>query len=261
MEAVDLIGLLIPVTYLLMLAVEARWPARDFPPRRGWRWLGVVFLLVVATVGTVVPLLLPVEWMAAHRWIDGTVLGIAGGTVVGWLVQSAVAALWHRASHAFSPVWRFGHQVHHGPQRIDISGSVLFHPTEMVVQTLIQLFVTVIVLGLHPVAAALVGYLVAFHGFFQHWNVHTPRWLGYAIQRPESHCLHHGQGVHAYNYSDFPLWDMLCGSFRNPARHDGACGFESPADRRLVAMLAFRDVNAPLYGQASRGTSTEAAAA
>lgn len=261
MEAVDLIGLLIPVTYLSMLAVEARWPARAFPPRRGWRWLGIGFLLVVATVGTVVPLLLPLEWMAAHRWIDGTGLGIVGGALAGWLVQSAVAALWHRASHAFSPVWRFGHQVHHGPQRIDISGSVLFHPTEMVVQTLIQLFVTVIVLGLHPVAAALVGYLVAFHGFFQHWNVHTPRWLGYVIQRPESHCLHHGQGVHAYNYSDFPLWDMLFGTFRNPARYDGACGFETPADRRLGAMLAFRDVNAPLYGQASRGAGARSVAA
>ena len=51
---------------------------------------------------------------------------------------------------------------------------------------------------------------------FQHWNVKTPRWLGYIIQRPESHGLHHELGVHARNYSDFPLWDMLMGTFVNP---------------------------------------------
>ena len=41
----------------------------------------------------------------------------------------------------------------------------LFHPLEMIVQVLLQLFVTVIVLGLDPLAAALVGYLIAFNGY------------------------------------------------------------------------------------------------
>ncbi len=253
MDTVDLIGLLVPVTYLVLLTIESRWPARTFPPRRGWRWLGASFLVLIGTVGAVVPLLLPLDWLAAHRWLDGTRLGVAAGTLAGWLVMSFLAFVWHRSVHAFSPLWRFGHQMHHSPQRIDISGSTLFHPAEMVVQTLIQLFVTVIVLGLNPLAAALVGYLAAFHGMFQHWNVRTPKWLGYLIQRPESHCVHHRQGVHAWNYSDFPLWDIVFGSFRNPRDFRGECGFESPADRRLGAMLAWQDVNTPLYGDASRG--------
>ena len=255
METVDLIGLLVPVTYLVMLAIEARWPARAFPPRRAWRWLGIAFLLLIATVGTVLPLLLPLDWMAAHRWIDGTGLGVAGGALLGWVVLSALGFAWHRAVHAFAPLWRFGHQMHHAPQRVDISGSTVFHPTEMVVQTLFQLFVAVIVLGLDPVAAALVGYIAAFHGMFQHWNVRTPAWLGYFIQRPESHCVHHRLGVHAFNYADFPLWDILSGSFRNPRVFQGECGFATPADRRLGAMLGWRDVNAPLYGAGSRGTA------
>ena len=256
MTPVDLIGLLVPLTYLTMLAVESRRPARAFPPRRGWRWLGIGFLLLIATVGTVVPLLLPEEGLAAHRLLDGTGLGVAGGALVGWLVLSLANYAWHRASHALSPLWRFGHQMHHSPQRVDISGSTLFHPAEMVVQTLIQLFVTVIVLGLDPLAAAIVGYLVAFHGMFQHWNVRTPTWLGYLIQRPEAHCVHHRQGVHAWNYSDFPPWDMLFGTWRNPREFRGECGFASPADRRLGAMLAFADVNASLYGAGSRGAAT-----
>jgi sterol desaturase/sphingolipid hydroxylase (fatty acid hydroxylase superfamily) len=121
---------------------------------------------------------------------------------------------------------------------------------------LLQLFITVIVLGLDPLAASLTGVVAALHGIFQHWNVRTPRWIGYFVQRPESHCLHHERGVHARNFADFPLWDMLFGTFHNPERFDGECGFDAPADRRLGAMLAWRDVNAPLLGNGSRGART-----
>jgi len=259
MHLVDLIGLLVPLTYLAMLAIETAWPARAFPPRRGWRWIGIAFLVGIGTVSTVVPLLVPADWLATHRWIDGTRLGIVGGTLAGWLVLSGLAYAWHRASHAWTPLWRAGHQLHHSPQRVDISGSTLFHPLEMVVQTLLQLSVTVVVLGLDPIAAALVGYVAAFHGLFQHWNVRTPRWLGYVIQRPEAHCEHHRLGVHANNYGDLPLWDLLFGTFRNPERFDGECGFAAPADRRMLAMLAWRDVNAAGYGPSSRGVAPQGA--
>ena len=258
METVELIGLLVPATYLLMLAIESIRPARAFPPRRGWRWIGIAFLVLIGTVSTLVPLLLPEPWLAEHRWIDGTGLGVAGGVIVGWFVLSGLAYAWHRSVHAWAPLWRATHQIHHSPQRIDISGSTLFHPLEMVVQTLLQIFVTVVVLGLDPLAAALVGYVAAFYGMFQHWNVATPRWLGVLIQRPEAHCEHHRLGVHANNYGDLPLWDMLFGTYRNPARFEGECGFESPADRRVLAMLAFEDVNAPAYGGGSRGAVPQA---
>ncbi len=253
METVELVGLLVPATYLAMLGVEASWPARTFPPRRRWRWIGVAFLLLIGTAGTVVPLLLPLDWMAARRWIDGTRLGVAGGAAVGCLVLSGLMYAYHRSVHAVPLLWRLTHQLHHSPQRVDISGSMLFHPIEMVLQVLLQLFVTVVVLGLDPLAAALTGYVAAFHGMFQHWNVRTPRWLGWFIQRPEAHCEHHRRGVHASNYGDLPLWDLLLGTFRNPKAFDGECGFDAPADRRLGAILALRDVNAPVYGAASRG--------
>ncbi|MBX3622449.1 MAG: sterol desaturase family protein [Rhizobacter sp.] len=253
METIDLISLLVPLTYLVMLAVEARWPARQFPPRKGWRWLGVAFLLLLGTCGAVVPLLLPADWMAAHRWLDGTRLGVVGGTVLGYLVLSGVLYAYHRTVHTVPLLWRLTHQLHHSPQRVDISGSALFHPIEMVVQVMIQLFITVIVLGLDPLAAALTGYVAAFYGMFQHWNIRTPRWLGYLIQRPESHCEHHRLGVHAHNYGDLPIWDLLLGTFRNPARFEGACGFDEGADRRLGAMLLLQDVNRRQYGSASRG--------
>ena len=89
----------------------------------------------------------------------------------------------------------------------------------------------------------------------------TPQWLGYLIQRPEAHCVHHRMGLHAYNYGDLPWWDMLLGTFRNPRQFRGACGFESPADRSVAAMFAWRDVNAPLYGPGSVGARPTSGAA
>ena len=106
---------------------------------------------------------------------------------------------------------------------------------------------------LEPLAAALTGYVASFYSFFQHWNVRTPRWLGLLIQRPEAHCLHHERGVHARNFGDLPLWDMIFGTFANPADFEGEVGFEAPADRRLGAMLVFVDVNRPLNGPGTRG--------
>ena len=261
MDIVDLIGPMVPVTYFIFLITERLWPAREFPPRRGWQWIGVGFLVLVMTISTVVPLLIPEEWLAAHRLLDGTRLGVIGGVFVGIVLLEGAIYAWHRTVHNVAFLWRGFHQIHHGPQRVDIPGSLVFHPTEILVQTLLQLFVTVIVLGLDPLAAAIVSYFIAFNSFFQHWNVRTPQWLGYLIQRPESHCVHHRMGVHYYNYADLPFWDILGGTFRNPRKFMGECGFEAPADKRMGAMFGFGDVNEPLYGPGSLGAKPRPQAA
>ena len=259
MNAVDIVGLAVPVTYLVFLVTERAWPARRFPPRTGWQWIGAAFLLLNTVIGATVPLLIPEEWLAAHRILDLTGLGAVGGALVGIVVFEGVVYAWHRSVHTFGVMWRGFHQLHHGPRRVDIPGSVLFHPTEVIAYTLLLLAVTVIVLGLDPLAAALTGYLFGFMGYFQHWNVRTPQWLGYLIQRPESHCVHHRLGFHYYNFADLPLWDILFGTFRNPRQFLGECGFDAGADRRMGAMLGFVDVNAPLYGAGSRGVKPSTA--
>jgi sterol desaturase/sphingolipid hydroxylase (fatty acid hydroxylase superfamily) len=84
-------------------------------------------------------------------------------------------------------------------------------------------------------------------------NIRTPRWLGYLIQRPEAHCIHHQRDVHAYNYGDLPIWDILFGTFRNPRRFQGEVGFDKPATNRFGAMLGFVDVNEPVAGPGTLG--------
>lgn len=258
MSAIEIFSLLIPTTWVVMLVWERLFPARALPPIRGWTILGLVFLIVMGLAGALTPLLIPAAWLESHRIFDLSGLGPVWGTVVGYAGVSFISFLWHRSAHAFPSMWRLTHQIHHAPTRVDIAGSQLFHPTEMIAFTLIGLFTTVILLGLDPVAAAATGFVAAFYGMFQHWNVRTPRWLGYLIQRPESHSWHHERGVHARNYADLPIWDILFGSFFNPKDFAPDCGFDAPADRRLLAMLAFVDVNAPIAGAGSLGQTRRA---
>ena len=53
------------------------------------------------------------------------------------------------------------------------------------------------------------------------------------------------------NFADLTVWDMLFGTFRNPREFRGEFGFDAGGDRKMGAMLAFADVNAPLYGPGS----------
>lgn len=242
MNIEDLLFFAYPGTYLVMLALEAVRPAREYPTVKGWRGIGVVGLVMIVSVGIVTPMLLPVEWLERHRLIDATGLGVPTGTVVGYLVLSACTALWHRCLHKSKVLWRI-HQTHHAPRRLDLSGGNVFHPLDIFLFTVVQVGALTLVIGLDPLAAALTGYVASFYTLFQHWNVRTPRWIGYVIQRPEAHGLHHELGVHGRNYSDLPLWDILLGSFASPKTFDGRVGFDRPSPARKLLLLA--DVNAP----------------
>ncbi len=253
MKPEDLLGPAVPLLFFAMMGIEALRPARAFPAVRLWRTIGVGFVVILGALGAAAPLLLDEGWLAAHRRMDLGRLGVAGGAAAGFLVLSLVNSAYHRACHRVGLLWRLFHQLHHSPARVDMAGAVFFHPLDALVYSSTPVLVGSFLLGLDPRAAALAGFVAAFYGLFQHWNVRTPRWLGYLIQRPESHCVHHEYGVHAFNYSDFPLWDILFGSFRNPAAWEGRAGFDPEASRRIKAMLLFEDVNPPQHRASALG--------
>jgi sterol desaturase/sphingolipid hydroxylase (fatty acid hydroxylase superfamily) len=242
MKPEDILGLLVPVTFIFFLVTERLFPRRQYPPIRFWNLIGFGFLIMTALLSTYLPMLLPASLTQYHLF-DASRLGMAGSVLVAYPLTALGSALVHRSFHEFNVLWRLGHQLHHSPRRLDIPGSVYIHPVDLTLQMVPATLVSVFLLGLDPLAAGIVGFYSAFNGMFQHWNVRTPRWLGYVIQRPESHGHHHELGVHASNYSDFPLWDILMGTFKNPATFDGDVGFAGRAPRRVGAMLLFQDVN------------------
>jgi sterol desaturase/sphingolipid hydroxylase (fatty acid hydroxylase superfamily) len=226
-----------------MIAVEAARPGRRWPQVRGW-WLRA-FLLNAVQVGSV--WLAGVAWdgwMVRHRPWSAEPLGVVGGAVVGYVAITFVYYWWHFWRHKSEFLWRWFHQVHHSPQRIEVITSFYKHPLEIVTNSLLSSAILYLGVGLSVPAAMGAVLLSGVAELFYHWNVRTPYWLGFFFQRPESHCIHHQAGVHAYNYADLPLWDMLFGTFRNPRDWNANCGFGPEGEQRLGEMLRGVDINA-----------------
>jgi sterol desaturase/sphingolipid hydroxylase (fatty acid hydroxylase superfamily) len=177
--------------------------------------------------------------------IDGSGLGTWGGAAVGILAYEFTHYWYHRGAHAFDWLWRSGHQMHHSAESMDAFGAYYLHPVDTFIFTTLSSFVFFPLLGLSMEAGLLGALFLTFNALFQHMSFKTPRWLGYVIQRPESHSIHHARGVHRYNYSDLPVWDMLFGTFRNPEGFQKEHGFYQGASARIPELLAFRDVSTP----------------
>ena len=182
--------------------------------------------------------------LGTHTLLNLRPLGTVVGGIVGFALADIASYGIHRLLHNVPFFWRWAHQMHHSAERVDIAGSAYLHPVDNFIQGGVNIL-AVMLLGLSPTAAALAGYISFFVGAFQHMNVRTPHWLGYVIQRPEAHAVHHTRGVHAYNYGNFMVWDLLFGTFRNPASFAGPAGFWDGASSKVGAMLIGRDVGEP----------------
>ncbi|MFO1493846.1 MAG: sterol desaturase family protein [Lysobacterales bacterium] len=261
MSSVELLALAVPLSFVLMLLIERRWPARAFPAVRHWHWIGAALFIYAGVVNSLLPALLPSDWLRAHSLLHLHTLGLWPSVLIAHLLITLVTYTWHRATHASPLLWRLFHQMHHAPRHLNLYAANLLHPADLAMYVILPTAVALFVLGLDPWAAAIVGNLGALNAFFQHWNVRTPRWLGYFVQRPEAHCIHHQRGYHQKNYSDLPLWDWLFGTYENPRTWAGDTGFDAPADARYLAMLAGVDVNATTLGTGSIGQARPNAAA
>ena len=228
----------IPFFMLLDLVVGPR----RFKTSRFWRLRG----LAVTVATFYISLYVSLFWakvLEGVSLIDGSGLGIAGGAIVGILVYELVHYWYHRAAHRFDALWRWSHQMHHSAESLDAFGAQYLHPLDTFFFTTWASLVFFPLLGLLPEAGMLAAVFVGFNAMFQHANLRTPRWLGYIIQRPESHGIHHERGVHAFNYADLPLWDMVFGTFRNPRHWEAQTGFHDGASARIFSMLVGRDVS------------------
>lgn len=238
----DLMPMLMPAAFAFCLILERLMPAREQPHVRFWLLKGIVFFLLVGAINAIVPALV------MQQIGDYSVLHLASfGTLAGVLlvvVLSDLAGYWiHRGLHTSQLVWRFTHQMHHAPERMDMGGSAFFHPFDVFAQQIVPTVLITVLLGVTPLAAAIAGFIGFLLGVTPHLNVRTPAWLGYVFQRPEMHAVHHTRGVHAYNYGVLAWSDMLFGTWRNPVEFpDGEFGFWDGASGKVGRMLIGGDV-------------------
>jgi sterol desaturase/sphingolipid hydroxylase (fatty acid hydroxylase superfamily) len=241
MEAI--FGMLIPVTWIVMLVVERLFPGKKALPKvRFWLLKGTLFFLFAGFLNTILPLVFT-QMLGGRTLFHLQWTGMFGGALIGMLASDFVQYWLHRLMHRVPALWRWTHQMHHSAERMDLAGMSYMHPFDAVLSFGLTILVTVL-LGLSPEAAAVAGFMSFVTAVFQHSNIRTPAWLGYVFMRPEQHGLHHARDVHAYNYANYPIWDILFRTFRNPAYAEFPAfyGFWDGASARLGAMLRGRDV-------------------
>lgn len=231
------------LTFVTLFVVERLLPARVQPETRGW-WRRALVLN-----GIVVVFFFAAEtwdpWLHQHRLSDalGELPAPLGG-LIGFVAFQFAHYWWHRARHGSDFLWRWVHQVHHSARRLEVLTASYTHPLDGLAYIALLSGVSVGLLGLSLEAAQWAILLDTFYNYFIHSNLRAPYWLGYIIQRPEMHRVHHQYGVHAYNYA-LPVWDMLFGTHFNPRPDEEAqwCGFDAEKSDRVGEMLLGTDVH------------------
>lgn len=200
--------------------------------------LGVTTVVVTLGIGVVFSALirrnalLPFATQWAPYWVG----------VLSFLLTSFIFYWWHRATHQYDWLWRMFHQLHHSAKRVEALTAFYAHPMDSAAAVIISCFSSYVVFGASPVAAAIAIAMTGAFDVFLHSDIRTPRWLGYFVQRPEMHTVHHEIDHHAQNYG-LPIWDLLFGTWVNPKERSTDLGFDEARPRRIADMLMFRDVH------------------
>jgi sterol desaturase/sphingolipid hydroxylase (fatty acid hydroxylase superfamily) len=234
---------IIAAATLLFFVVERLVPGRELPEAPGW--YARAALLNICQIGIVL-----MAGLAWNRWMQHRSLFHISTSIspllqglLGWFVGTFVFYWWHRLRHESDLLWRVCHQIHHSPSRIELLTAFYKHPIEIAADSTIMSALMFSVLGASPNGGAWFNVFAVLGEYFYHSNLRTPHWLGYFIQRPEHHSIHHQLDLHGFNYGDITWWDRLFGTFQDSDAFAAQCGFSKGRERNLGRMLLFRDAH------------------
>lgn len=239
----DSMSLAMFAMFATLALAERLLPGRPLPRVPGWHIRSLAVFALYFLLSSYLPLL----WagtLEELKLFDLSGWPTWAAVVLGLVTYELLAYAYHRGMHSVHAWFQVSHQMHHSAERLDVYGAFWFSPLDIAGWTLAP-SLALTLLGLSPAAATATMLVITFLGIFQHANLRTPRWLGYFVQRPESHTIHHARGIHARNYADLPIIDMLFGTFDNPRRFEHATGFWDGASARVLDMLLARDISNP----------------
>lgn len=239
---IDPASIIVISIFLVLVIIEAVIPAQRLPTIKFWRMKGITAFFIYFFVSSYLPLIWN-NYLAAYKVFNLAFLGDYWGGFIALLLYELGVYVWHRSMHKSSLLWRVFHQMHHSAERVDTYGAFYFSIMDMIGFTLLTSLAMVWVAGFTVQATIYAIYGATFLAVIQHTNIKTPPWTGYIFQRPESHSLHHAKGIHAFNYSDLPLFDIIFGTFRNPNEFAEEVGFYHGASSKIGKMLLFKDIN------------------
>lgn len=245
--------LIILLSGVIIMILEKLYPNKDLtkqnPKFNGWGWYAraIFFNFLQAFVimlgyYTWEHLLIDrssVFNLKQNRYLNPMLNGF-----IAYLINMIIFYWWHVLRHKNKFFWYFTHQFHHSPERIEVITAFYKHPFEIILNSVIISFLVYPVLGISIEGNSWLSIYSALGEYIYHMNIKTPYWLGYIIQRPESHIIHHERDkLNCYNYSDLPILDILGGTFKNaPKNKEYLSGFSKNAETKISAMLFFKDV-------------------
>jgi sterol desaturase/sphingolipid hydroxylase (fatty acid hydroxylase superfamily) len=247
---IDPISLIILAMYALVIIWEAVFPARVLPAVPWWKTRALSVFVVYFFLASYLPLITE-PFLVPYQLLDLSSIGVIGGAIIAIVLFEAGIYYWHRAMHSNIVLWRVFHQMHHSAERVDTFGTFYFSPMDTIGFSLVGSISVGLIIGVSPQSVTIFLLFTTFLAIFQHANICTPQWLGYFIQRPESHGVHHARNVHFKNYSDLPVFDIMFGTFENPKVREHEAGFYDGASARILDMLMFKDVSKLPLGRKS----------
>ncbi|MBU3003960.1 sterol desaturase family protein [Paraglaciecola arctica] len=237
----DPISLGVIALFCTLMILEVIAPGRKQTSVKGWVPRALIFFVGYFYLSTYLPLFWD-KYLIEYQLFDLTEMNVYLSTLIAVLVFELLIYVWHRSLHKTNWLWRSFHQMHHSAERVDTLGAFYFSPLDMIGFTMMGSLSLALIVGVSPQTTTYFLFITMFLVIFQHTNIKTPQWLGYLVQRPESHSVHHSKGIHAYNYSDLPIFDILFGTFKNPAQFEKEIGFYSGASAKIPDMLLCKDI-------------------
>ena len=237
----DPVSIIVIAIFLCLLTAEELFPARPLPKIRYWKIIGICAFIIYFFLSSYLPLIWN-DYLAKSQIINLSILGDYLGAFMALLTYELGVYFWHLTMHKNNLLWRIFHQMHHSAERVDTYGTFFFSPMDMIGFTFLT-SLSMIWIGFTVQATIYALYGATFLAVIQHTNIKTPQWMGYIFQRPESHSLHHEKGIHANNYSDLPLFDIIFGTFQNPKNFAKETGFYHGASSKIREMILFKDIN------------------
>jgi len=228
--------------FLVLLIAEEVFPGRALPKIKYWKIKGIAAFVFYFFLSSYLPIIWN-ETLASYQLCDLSFFGDFGGAVVALLIYEFGVYIWHRSMHKSNILCRIFHQMHHSAERVDAYGAFYFSLMDMIGFTFLTSLALVVAGGFTVQATIYAIYAATFLAVIQHANIKTPQWMGYIFQRPESHSVHHEKGIHGFNYSDLPLFDIILGTFKNPKEFARETGFYTGASNRVGEMLLFKDIS------------------
>ncbi len=190
-------------------------------------------------VGAAIIILPLIPLQKGHTLLNGGDLPFLLAFPLFLLMRDLTEFLFHTCQHRIGFLWRM-HSLHHSDPEMSALTTNRHFWGDQLIKSLTIWPMTVMVIA--PTNSIILAYaVVSLYNYFIHTNlqINFGRWC-WALNCPAYHRRHHSRLPEHYNANFaalFPIWDVICGTYRRP---DGwpPTG-QATAPKRMLDVLAW----------------------